>query len=116
VREYGWNGQQFRQVGGPTAFPLNPAVTDTTVSTGDLVFGPPAGGIRRGTLTVTVRHLRGTLPHHLVLYMSPAPGIEPDGTAWPPVRPDDPLASIVLDLPAPATGAARATRSRSAGP
>jgi hypothetical protein len=102
VREYGWNGQQFRQVSGPTAFPLNPAVTDTTVTAGDLVFGPPAAGIRRGTLTVTVRHLHGTRPHHLVLTMWPAPGIEPDGAAWPPVRTEGP--AIVVDLPTPATG------------
>jgi hypothetical protein len=102
VREYGWNGQQFRQVSGPTEFPPNPSVTDTSVTAGDLVFGPPTGGIRRGTLTVTVRHVRGTRPHHLVLTMWPAPGIEPDGTAWPPVRTDGP--TIAVDLPTPATG------------
>ena len=102
VRGYGWNGRQFRQVGGPTAFPLNPAITDTAVTAGDLVFGPAVDGIRRGTLTVTVRHVRGTRPHHLVLFFWPAPGIERDGTAWPPARVDG--QQIAVDLPTPATG------------
>jgi hypothetical protein len=102
VRGYGWNGQRFRQASGPTAFPLNPSVTDTSVTPSDLVFGPPADGIRRGTLTVTVGHVRGTRPHHLVLTFWPAPGIERDGTAWPPVRTDGP--TIAVDLPTPATG------------
>jgi hypothetical protein len=102
VRGYGWNGRQFRQVSGPTAFPLNPAITDTSVTAGDLVLGPAVDGIRRGTLTVTVRHVRGTRPHHLVLTFFPAPGIERDGTAWPPVRIAGP--TIAVDLPTPATG------------
>jgi hypothetical protein len=104
VRGYGWTGTQFRQVSGPTALPLNPSVTDTSVTAGDLVFGPPADRIRRGTLTVTVRHVRGTRPHHLVLQLWPAPGIERDGTAWPPVRTDGPNAPIAVDLPTPVTG------------
>jgi hypothetical protein len=103
VRGYGWNGRQFHQVSGPAAFPLNPAVTDTSASAGDLVFGPAVDGIRHGTLTVTVRHVRGTRPHHLVLTFWTAPGIERDGTAWPPARVDGPM--IAVDLPTPAAGA-----------
>jgi hypothetical protein len=102
VRGYGWTGRQFRQVSGAAAFPLNPAITDTSVSAGDLVLGPAVDGVRHGTLTLTVRHVRGTRPHHLVLTFFPPPGIERDGTAWPPVRTDGP--TIAVDLPTPATG------------
>jgi hypothetical protein len=102
VRGYGWTGRQFRQVSGPAAFPLNPSVTDTSVSTGDLVFGPAVDGVRHGTLTLTVRHVRGTRPHHLVLTFFPAPGVVRDGTAWPPGRTDGP--TIAVDLPTPAPG------------
>jgi hypothetical protein len=104
VRGFGWTGGQFRQVGGPAAFPLNPSVTETSVSGSDLVLGPAVDGIRRGILTVTVRHIRSTRPHHLVLYLSPAPGIERDGLAWPPARTNDPNAPIAVDLPTPPTG------------
>lgn len=104
VRGYGWNGRQFRQVSGPTAIPLNPSVTETTVSAGDLVLGPAVNGVRHGVLTVTVRHVRGTRPHHLVLYLSVPAGVERDGSAWPPVRTNDPMAPIAVDVAAPPSG------------
>jgi hypothetical protein len=54
-RVYGWDGHGIGQVGGRTAFPPNPYVTDLAVTVGDLVFGPAQNGTRYGELTVTVR-------------------------------------------------------------
>jgi hypothetical protein len=55
-RKFAWNGTAFTQVAGPTSFPVNPKVTDLKVTSTDLTFGAPAGGLRHGTLTVTVRN------------------------------------------------------------
>jgi hypothetical protein len=104
VRGYRWNGHQFRQVEGPAAFPLNPSVTETTASAGDLVLGPAVDGFRHGMLTVTVRHVRGTRPHRLLLYLTPPAGVERDGSAWPPIQTDGPAAPIVVDVASPASG------------
>jgi hypothetical protein len=50
-RSYGWSGQGFGQVGGPSAFPVNPSVTETVLAAGELVLGPAIDGVRHGTLT-----------------------------------------------------------------
>jgi hypothetical protein len=55
-RTYGWADGQFTQVEGATSFPVNPKVTDLAVSATNLVFDPPSGGQRSGTMTVTVRN------------------------------------------------------------
>ena len=85
-RSYSWTGRAFQQVGGPTAFPVNPAVTETAISAGDLAFGPATNGVRRGTLTVTVSYLYGAVPDRLSIGFETTPDIRRDGTAWPPVR------------------------------
>lgn len=56
-RTYGWAGGQFTQVEGPTSFPVNPKVTDLAASATNLVFDPPSGGRRTGTMTVTVSNV-----------------------------------------------------------
>lgn len=97
-RSYGWNGHGFRQVAGPTAFPVNPAVTETAVTTGDLVLGPATAGTRHGTLTITARYLYGAAPDHLIITFSMSPDIHPYGT-WPPT--DTWHGQIAVNLPAP---------------
>ncbi|GAA0950239.1 hypothetical protein [Virgisporangium aurantiacum] len=103
-RGYAWNGSRFRQTTGPVSFPINPSVTETSYTPGELVLGPAVNGVRHGTLTVTVRYVRGVRPAHLALYMNLPPGMEPDGSAWPPVRSDQ-VWPIIVDVPTPATGA-----------
>lgn len=103
TRGYAWNGTRFRQTSGPVSFPLNPSVTETTLSFGDLALGPAIDGVRHGVLPVRVTYVRGTRPHHLVLSMSPAPGFEREGSTWPTVRSDRGW-PIVVDLPCPAAG------------
>ncbi len=56
-RTYRWDGHQFRQVVGPTSFPVNPRVTDLTLTATNLAFGSPVQGYRTGTMTITVRNL-----------------------------------------------------------
>ncbi len=56
-RTYRWPSHRFTQVGGPTTFPVNPRVTDLTVTATHLVFGPATQAGRTGTMTVTVRNL-----------------------------------------------------------
>jgi hypothetical protein len=54
-RGYRWNGSAFTQISGPTKFPPNKKVNDLSVTTTDLVFGPPVDGVRHGSMTVTAR-------------------------------------------------------------
>ncbi len=56
-RTYGWNGQRFVQVAGPTSFPPNPRLADLTVTAPALAFGASTGSIRTARLTVTARNL-----------------------------------------------------------
>ena len=56
-RTYGWNGQRFAKVAGPTSFPPNPRLADLTVTAPTLVFGAPTGSTRTARLTVTARNL-----------------------------------------------------------
>jgi hypothetical protein len=102
-RGYSWDGSRFHQTTGPRSFPVNPWVTETSYEPGELVLGPAVDGVRHGTLTVTVRYERGVRPAHLVLYMNPPPGMERDGSAWPPVRSDQTW-QIIVDLPTPPAG------------
>ncbi|HEU5109665.1 MAG TPA: hypothetical protein VFT95_14075, partial [Micromonosporaceae bacterium] len=57
-RTYGWDGSRFRQTGGPTTFqpPVTPSPRFTVAAT-DLEYGPPdTGGVRRGTVAVTIEN------------------------------------------------------------
>ncbi|GAA0808068.1 hypothetical protein [Spirilliplanes yamanashiensis] len=82
TRRYRWTGGRFTQAGGPTAMPANPAVTQTRLTTGDLVLGPVSAGYRTGTLAVTLRHGFGARPDRVRLAFS-VDRLEPIGTAWP---------------------------------
>jgi hypothetical protein len=66
-RTYNFDGTRFTQVGGPTSFPVNPKVSDLTVTTTDLTFGPQAAdGHRDGSMTVTVRNIgKSAMPYTL---------------------------------------------------
>jgi len=84
-RTFGWNGRAFRQVGGPTVFPVNPAVSAVAIRVGDLVLGPAIGGIQHGTLTVSVSFVYGAVPDRMrVTFFNLPAGLQPDGDAWPP--------------------------------
>lgn len=103
TRGYRWNGYEFRQARGPTSFPVNPAVTETGMTAGALVFGPAVDGVRHGTLTVTVSYLRGARPDHLRLHFTIPAYVRRDGSAWPPTGTDG-VGTFYVDLPAPALG------------
>ncbi|MER7459471.1 hypothetical protein [Micromonospora sp. NPDC126480] len=54
-RTYAWTADRFEQTAGPTAFGVDPRLTDLTLTAGDLVLGPSdANGDRTATVTVTV--------------------------------------------------------------
>lgn len=101
-RSYGWNGNGFGQVAGPTAFPVNPQVTETALSTGDLALVRAADGTRHGTLTVTVRYRYGALPDHLMIVFNLTPDLQREGP-WPPGGVY--YGSPAVNEPCPATGA-----------
>ena len=100
-RGYRWYGGQFHQVSGPTRMSANPAVTETSVSTGELVLGPAVSGYRYGTLTVTARHRWGTHPRQLAIQFYPSAGLERTGTAWPPVSTAQGRAGFMVAVAAP---------------
>lgn len=104
VRRYGWTGQGFRQVGGPAEFPVNPNVTETAITAGELVFGPLVNGVRHGTLTVAVSYLRSARPDHLRISIERVPGVQPAGL-WPPSSSDS--WAYYLDVATPAVGGSR---------
>jgi hypothetical protein len=75
-RGYRFDGIGFTQVSGPTAFPVNRSVADYATTATDLTFSPPSGGVRHGSMRVTVRNLGpGSTPYQLVVQV-PA-GITP---------------------------------------
>ncbi|MEU8233222.1 hypothetical protein AB0C12_26885 [Actinoplanes sp. NPDC048967] len=100
TRGYGWDHGRFRQVSGPARLPANPAVTQTSLSAGDLILGPAVDGYRYGTVTVTLAHRWGARPRHLVVTFYPEAGLERAGTAWPPVTAQQGSFSVILDPPA----------------
>lgn len=67
-RGYRWNGSGFVQTDGPEAFPTNKKITDLAVTTTDLTYAAPVSGVRRGSMTVTVRNLGPSrVPYRLVV-------------------------------------------------
>lgn len=104
-RGYHWRHGRFAQCSGPTRMGANPAVTETTVSAGELILGPVVDGYRYGTLPVTVRHRWGARPATVRITFLLAPGgLERAGTAWPPVTAED--SGFSVDVPAPAARSA----------
>ena len=104
-RSYAWNGQRFHQVGGPSAFPVNPNITETAITAGDLVFGPAIDAVRHGTLSVSVSYLSGAVPTHLsiLFYLGSPDSPQPDGPAWPPTH-TAAGGGTAVDVPTPAPG------------
>jgi hypothetical protein len=58
-RSYGLQEERFRQTDGQTGFHPTMKAVELSLTTSELVLGPASGGVRRGTLTVTVTH-KGT--------------------------------------------------------
>jgi len=56
-RTYGWDGQKFVQVAGPTSFPPNPHLGDLALSAPDLAFSAPNGPTRTASYTLTAGNL-----------------------------------------------------------
>jgi hypothetical protein len=109
-RGYQRRDGKFEQVGGPARMSANPYVTETSATAGELVLGPATGGYRYGTLTVTVTNSWGARPAHFLLTFDLSGGLEPTGTAWPPVTGAPGGSSIDVRLaPPPAGGSARYT-------
>ncbi len=71
-RTYRWDGHQFTQVAGPTSFPVNPRVTDLTVTASNLAFGSATQAGRTGTMSVTVRNLGPSTAPYLVQVTVPS--------------------------------------------
>jgi hypothetical protein len=103
-RSYGWNGERFMQVGGPTTFPPNPRVTETAGSASDLVFDDGAAGSKYGKLTVRVTYLYGARPDHLRIGFYHLPADVYRAVEWPPVQPVEGTDGFVVDVPTPAIG------------
>ncbi|GLW33719.1 hypothetical protein [Actinoplanes regularis] len=100
TRGYALRGGRFEQVSGPTRMPPNPHVTDTRISTGDLVLGQPTGGYRYGTVDVTVTHVGGTHPEKITLSFYPPAGLERTGDDWPAVTTEQDSFSVTVAAPA----------------
>ncbi|GAB7045074.1 hypothetical protein JCM9534A_02000 [Catenuloplanes indicus JCM 9534] len=100
-RTYRWDGHRFHRSGGTAAIPLNPYVTETTVTAGELTLGPTVAGYRTGTLAVTVTHRWGTPPASVRLRFATTGGIEPTGPDWPSIT-DEPVGGYLVTVPAPA--------------
>jgi hypothetical protein len=102
-RGYRLADDRFSQITGPTRMPVNPYVTENTVTAGRLVLSPATDGYRYGTVDVTVRHVRGARPNQVVVrFVTPA-GLEPAGAGWPPITRDAVSVSVTVDAP-PAHG------------
>ncbi len=100
TRGYALRGGRFEQVSGPTRMPLNQHVTETALSTGELVLGPESGGYRYGSVQVTVTHVRGAHPEKLKLSFYPPDGLERAGDEWPAVTTDPGSFSVTVAAPA----------------
>lgn len=100
-RGYGWSGGRFHQVSGPTRMTANPAVTETSISTGTLVLGPAVDGYRYGTLTVSIRNGWGTRPTSIQIHLYPSTGLERAGSAWPPISTPAHFTGYVATVTAP---------------
>ncbi|GAB7037674.1 MULTISPECIES: hypothetical protein [Catenuloplanes] len=108
-RAYRWDGHRFRRIDGTVPIPLNPHVTETTVTAGELTLGPVADGYRTGTVTVTVTHRWGTPPATVRLRFTTSGGLEPTGPAWPSIT-TEPVGGYLISVPGPAPLTAQTRR------
>jgi hypothetical protein len=110
TRVYARRSGRFVQVGGPTAFPQNPRMTELSVAANDVVLGVPVKGVRHGALAVTVHAVKPVRPDHLRFVIALPDDVIREGVAWAGARVEAPgngYVQVVLDLPAPATGQSR---------
>jgi hypothetical protein len=108
-RGYRRTSGRFQQVSGPTRMTANPYVTETSLTTGELVLGPAVAGYRYGTLTVTVRHGWGARPGQIRLTFYPSDGLERTGSAWPAATTHGAGSFVVSVAPPPVRGSAHYT-------
>jgi hypothetical protein len=81
TRTYAWQSGRFAQVAGPSEF-HNPRITDLSVSAEDLVLAAPVGGVRHGTLRLSVTVDEPVVPHHLSPHFWYPAGLEREGATW----------------------------------
>jgi hypothetical protein len=101
TRGYALRAGRFTQVSGPTRMPFNPKVTATRLTTGDLVLGPPTGGHRYGSVSVTITHRWGARPGEVTLLFHPPGGLRRSGDRWPPVTTEPDSFSVRVTAPEP---------------
>ncbi|HEX7744580.1 MAG TPA: hypothetical protein VF462_04885 [Micromonosporaceae bacterium] len=85
-RTYGWDGESFRQIAGPTAFGPHPRATDLRVTSAKFILGPfdaSGSGRRHGDLTVTISNEgpRDVAFVRVLIYIGGFPYGQ-DGGAW----------------------------------
>ncbi|GEM_PF-5945247 len=72
TRGYSWSGAKFSQSDGPTSFPPNPRTADLYLTTNEVVFTLPSGGVRHGSLSLTVHNGGpGTVAHSTLSFRIP---------------------------------------------
>jgi hypothetical protein len=98
-RGYALQHGRFRQVAGPTAMPVNPAVTQTRIRATAVTLGPVVTGYRYGTVAVTMTHEWGVRPAALTVWFRPSPGLERAGSAWPPATAQPDGFTVTLQPP-----------------
>ncbi|WP_157441951.1 hypothetical protein [Actinoplanes awajinensis] len=99
TRGYALRDGRFAQVSGPTRMPLNPRVTETRLTAGEVILGRPVGGFRSGGVDVTVTHHRGAHPERVTLTFYPPEGLERSGR-WPRVTGGTDSFSVTVAAPA----------------
>ncbi|WP_091242171.1 hypothetical protein [Micromonospora matsumotoense] len=81
-RGYRWDGGSFRQVSGPTTFPVNPHEVNLVVTATDLVLGVAPDGSRAGGTTVRVRNVGSAPARSVALRFDLPAALRPDGDGW----------------------------------
>ena len=113
TRDYVMRNSRFLQTGGPTAFGLNPRLTELSLTAEDLVLGAPVDGVRHGILRVTVTVLEPVIPDQLVLLLQMPANLQREGSAWtgarvePTTKPE--VVWVYVTVPPPSTAGASRT-------
>jgi hypothetical protein len=66
-RTYTWTGQRFVQTAGPTSFIADQSTTHLSIKATSITLAQPQAGVRRGSLTVTVKNTGATLAAALTI-------------------------------------------------
>ncbi|AEV85769.1 hypothetical protein ACWT_4747 [Actinoplanes sp. SE50] len=99
TRGYALRSGKFVQVSGPRRMPVNPHVTDASITAGPLTLGPEKDGFRYGTTIVTVTRHRGARPEQFTLSFFPPEGLERSGAGWPKVTEEPDWFRVTVPAP-----------------